>query len=81
MTTMEVLCICAMQLLSFVIGAKIGQKTSKGEDIKMPSLNPMDIYQEHREKEQAKKEKDKLEAVLKNMDRYDGTDAGQEDIE
>lgn len=80
MQTIEVLCLCAFNVLSFVIGAKIGQKTSKGEEIKTPKINPMEIYREKKEKEEANKELEKLDKVLRNIERYDGTEAGQEDI-
>ena len=61
----------------------MGQKVVKGEEIKAPSiskLNPINIYKEHQEKEETEKEKNKLETILRNVERYDGTDAGQEDV-
>jgi hypothetical protein len=72
--------ICA---LCFVLGAKVGQKVVKGEEIETPkisALNPLKMYEEHKEKEEAKKEMDKLEVILGNIERYDGTDRGQEDV-
>ena len=80
MQTVEVLCLCAFNVLSFVIGAKIGQKTAKGEDIKGPKMNPMAIYNEHKEKEEVKREREKLNTILSNIERYDGTESGQEDV-
>lgn len=80
METIEVLCLCALNIFSFVIGAKIGQKTAKGEKIEMPTVNPMTLYHEHKEKEEAKKEMNKLDVILNNIERYDGTEAGQEDV-
>ena len=72
-----------LNIVCFFIGAKIGQKTSKGEEIKTPTLsaiNPFTIYNEHQEKKEAEKELNKLDAILRNVERYDGTDVGQEDI-
>jgi hypothetical protein len=83
MQTIEVLCLCAMNLLALVIGVKIGQKTSKGEEIKTPkisALNPLKMYEEHKEKEAVKQEMDKLEVILNNIEKYDGTEKGQEDV-
>lgn len=72
-----------LNIVCFFIGAKIGQKTSKGEEIKtpnLPSLNPIALYNEHQEKKKAEEELSKLDSILKNVERYDGTSAGQEDI-
>lgn len=80
MQTIEVICLCAFNVLSFVIGAKIGQKTAKGEKIDMPTINPVTLYNEHKEKEETKKELDKLDVILNNIEIYDGTDKGQEDV-
>ena len=67
----------------FLVGAKVGQTVIKGENIKIPSiskLNPMNIYKEHQEKLESEKEKNKVETILRNIERYDGTDNGQEDV-
>ena len=80
---MELLTIVAISLLNiicFITGAIVGQKTVKGEKIELPKLNPMDIYREHQEKKEVEKEKDKLETILRNIERYDGTANNQEDV-
>ena len=80
---MELLTIVAISLLNiicFVIGAKVGQKVVKGEKIELPKLNPMEVYREHQEKKEVEKEKDKLETILRNIERYDGTANHQEDV-
>jgi hypothetical protein len=72
--------ICA---LCFVLGAKVGQKVVRGEEIETPKisdLNPIKMYEEHKEKEAVKQEMDKLDVILKNIERYDGTESGQEDV-
>lgn len=69
-----------LNVTCFIIGAKVGQKVVKGEKIELPKLNPMDIYKEHQEKKEVEKEKDKLETILKNLERYDGTGNNQEDV-
>ena len=82
-TILLVLVIGILCIVCFFIGARVGQKVVKGEEIKAPSiskLNPINIYKEHQEKEETEKEKNKLETILKNVERYDGTDAGQEDV-
>lgn len=80
---MEVLLLLVMgaaNIACFLIGAKIGQKTAKGEDIKLPTVNPMELVQEHREKRAAQEERDKVETILRNIESYDGTGYGQEDV-
>jgi hypothetical protein len=80
-TILLIAVISTLNIVCFFIGAKVGQKVVKGEEIKAPTLNPMTIYNEHQEKKEVEKEKDKLDKILKNIDKYDGTEAGQEDIE
>ena len=82
-TILLVLVIGILCIVCFFIGARVGQKVVKGDEIKVPSiskLNPINIYKEHQEKEETEKEKNKLETILRNIERYDGTDAGQEDV-
>lgn len=83
MEVLEMLVFGTLLIVCFFLGAKIGQKTAKGEEIKAPKLsamNPIALYNEHQEKKEAEKELSKLDAILKNIERYDGTGAGQEDI-
>lgn len=70
-----VLCIAC-----FYIGAKVGQMTVKGQDIPVPTVNPMKIYKEKQDKREADKEQAKIDTILQNIDRYDGTSVGQQDI-
>lgn len=80
---MELLTIVAISLLNiicFITGAIVGQKVVKGEKIELPKLNPMEIYRDNQEKKEAAKEMDKLETILRNIERYDGTANHQEDV-
>ena len=69
-----------LNAVCFFIGAKTGQKVQKGEEIKLPTLNPMEFVQKHREQREAEAEKNKWDTVMRNIDRYDGTGSGQEDV-
>lgn len=75
-TILIILSVGILNIVCFFIGTKAGSKE--------PIQNPVTIYKEHREmeasKEEAKKQKERLDAILANVDRYDGTAAGQEDI-
>lgn len=82
-TIILIISIGIINILCFFVGAKIGQKVVKGEEIKTPDiskLNPMNIKKEREQKYEVEKEKSKLETILRNIERYDGTDTGQEDV-
>ena len=80
---MEVLLLAVMGIVNvacFIIGAKVGQTVSKGEEIKLPTVNPMELYREREEKREAQRKQSALETVMRNIERYDGTSNGQEDV-
>lgn len=68
-------------LLSFVLGAYVGQRVVKGENIE---VNPIKVIEEHKEEKKTRKqieqEKSKFDIMLENIDNYDGTGIGQKDI-
>ena len=70
----------AVNLLCFVIGAKVGQTVTKGEDIELPSVNPLEAVREHNVKKKAEIEQDRIETILRNIETYDGTSNGQKDV-
>jgi hypothetical protein len=70
----------ASNIACLVIGAKIGQKVAKDEPIELPKVNPMEKIQEHRERKEAQKQQEWKEAVLRNIEAYDGTANGQKDV-
>lgn len=81
---MDVLLIAVVGTLNiacFFIGAKVGQTVAKGKEIETPAIkSPMQLYQEHQDKKEADKEKQKLDVIMQNIERYDGTANGQEDV-
>jgi hypothetical protein len=80
---MEVLLLAVMgavNIFCFMIGAKVGQAVVKGEKVEMPSIDPLKAVREHEAKKEAQKEQDRLNAILRNIEAYDGTGRGQEDI-
>lgn len=72
---------CGMCILSFVIGAIIGQRAQKGKDI---TLNPVKVIKETKTESKVKKEEDlkrrQIDTMLKNIDNYDGSGMGQTEI-
>ena len=80
---MEVITILATGFLCiscFIVGAKVGQTISKQETIEMPNLNPFKAYRENEARKKAEMKQSKLDTILRNIDRYDGTSKGQEDV-
>ena len=79
-TILLITVVALINVLSFTIGAKIGQKVVKGEKIELPKVNPIEAYRELQEKKEVAKEKDKIETIMRNIEKYDGTAKGQEDV-
>ena len=82
-TILLVLVVGLISALNFFLGAKVGQKVVRGEEVETPkisTLNPLNIYKEHQDKRKAEEKKEKIDTILKNIERYDGTEAGQEDV-
>lgn len=80
---MEILLIAVVAITNifcFLIGAKVGQTVSKGESVELPTVNPLKAVEERRNKKEAEREQDKVNAILHNIEAYDGTGRGQEDI-
>lgn len=64
----------------FVIGVKTAQNVHRGEEIKLPTINPFEIAKEHREQKEAQIEQDKYNIMLENINNYRGDATGQKDI-
>ena len=80
---MEVLLLVVFSLsniLCFLIGARVGQKVTKGEEVQLPTVNPMELYREQQARKEADRIKNKYETIMRNIDNYDGTSQGQEEV-
>lgn len=80
---MEVLLMAVMaaaNIVCFLIGAKVGQAVSKGEKVETPAVNPLKAYREHQERKEADKAQERINTILRNIDSYNGTESGQEDL-
>ncbi len=69
-----------LNIVCFFIGAKIGQKVVKGEEIKAPEITIPSPVRDYRKKKQAEYEQDKLDTILNNIEKYNGTSVGQKDV-
>jgi hypothetical protein len=80
---MEILLILTVGVLNvacFFIGAKVGQTVAKGEKIETPVEAVKNSIREHREHKEAERQQDKLDTIMRNIESYDGTGYGQEDV-
>lgn len=80
---MEVLLFAVMaisNIVCFIIGAKVGHAVSKGEEIKTPTIDPLKAYREHEAKKEAQREQERLDTIMRNIEAYDGTGNGQEEV-
>lgn len=79
---MEVLILITgfLNIACFIVGANVGQAVSKGEKVETPKLNPLKAVKENRARKAAEIEQEKRNKVLRNIERYDGTSKGQEDV-
>lgn len=74
------LCITGLNIFSFIVGAKVGQKVSRGEDIELPKIEPVKTVREWNETKEARKEQEKNKIIAENIDNYNGTQYGQQEI-
>lgn len=66
--------------LCFLIGAKIGQKVVRQEPIELPKIEPIKTIREFNEKKEITKLQERERIISENIDNYDGTSIGQQNI-
>lgn len=64
----------------FYIGAVVGQTVARDEKVELPTLNPIKAIRERKDNEHAQMEQDRLDKIIRNIEAYDGTSRGQEDV-
>lgn len=72
--------IALINVLSFTIGAKVGQKVVRHEPIELPKLEPVKAVKEFNERREVNKEQERDKIIAANIDAYNGTPYGQQDI-
>ena len=80
MEILMILAIGTLCIVCFLVGARVGQKVSKGETVELPVLNPMRGYNEEKSRKEAEKERQREALIMENIDNYDGTGIGQKDV-
>lgn len=80
MVILTILAVGALNIACFFIGAKVGQTVSKGETIETPTISPIKLVKKHNDEKAAEAEQNKIDAIMRNIESYDGTSRGQEDV-
>ena len=80
MEVLLLLVMCLSNIFCFIIGARVGQKVSKGETVEIPSINPIEAVRQHEAKKEAQHQQDRLEVIMGNIEAYNGTGLGQKDV-
>jgi hypothetical protein len=78
MTILLLLVVGALNIVCFFVGAMVGQKVGRGETLKIP--DPVEAIQAKKERKEARREADRYETIMQNIDRYDGTGNGQREV-
>lgn len=80
MEVLSILAVGALCIGCFLIGARVGQSVAKGERVEMPTINPMQAVRDQRAKREAEIEQCRMDKILQNIEAYDGTSRGQQDV-
>ena len=80
MTILISILISTINLLCFYFGLRIGQKVAKKEEIKFEGLNPVKVIDAISQSKEETKEQERRRIIAENIDNYDGTGIGQQDI-
>ena len=80
MAALILLVACLANIACFLVGAKVGQMVAKGETIETPSINPVKVARERQDKKKAQEEQERIDTIMRNIESYDGTGNGQEDV-
>lgn len=70
----------AVNILCFVVGARVGQKVSRGEDVELPKVNPVEAVREYKKRVRAEREMDRVSTIMQNIENYQGSSIGQRDV-
>lgn len=80
MELLELVLMTIGNMVCFFIGLKVGMKVQRGEDINVPSINPVASVNAYKERKEAAREQDRVEVIMRNIENYDGTGIGQVDV-
>lgn len=79
-TIILVIVINIMNILCLFFGVKVGYSVSLGKNIELPKINPVKKIKQELNDFERRKEEEKLKVIMTNIDNYDGTSNGQQEI-
>lgn len=79
-TLLIILAVGAMCIGCFLIGARVGQAVKNGETVELSVPNPIEAIRAHQDRVEARREQERLEVIMRNIDSYDGTGNGQQEV-
>lgn len=83
-TILAILITGILCIVCFLFGVNTAQKIKEDKIVELPTINPIKTIREHQEyketKEEQKKEQNKIETIMRNIEAYDGTGNNQEDV-
>lgn len=80
---MDILLIIAvgvMNICCLLFGVKVGQKAVKGEEVEIPTLNPVKAVREAQARKELDREQERNRQIMENINNYNGTEFGQKDV-
>lgn len=80
MDVLTIAVIALANILCFMVGAKVGQAVSRGQNVELPSIDPVKAAREHKAKVEAYKAQDRMDTIMQNIENYDGSSNGQRDV-
>ena len=79
METLSIVAFGTLNIVCIFIGRYLGKREAGKKD--MPSVvNPVKVLKKHKESKEEQYERQRTEIIMRNIDRYDGTSMGQEDV-
>ena len=79
-TILAILITGTLCIVCFLFGVNTAQKVKEEKVVEIPIINPLKVIREHQEHIENKKEQDKIETIMRNIEAYDGTSNHQEDV-
>ena len=79
-TIILVLLMGVLNLLAFLIGARTAQKVQRNETVELPTINPLQLFDNFKDKKETDKQREIEKTNWDNINNYRGDSLGQKDF-